>query len=120
MSLLLVVVIFSAVLAGIALADEKLLGSMPHCPTRLEWAATKAQCLHGKKTSLSQYSIDFVELPQEDAIMVVVSYWSGADMKMVNASGELAKLAVKKIAKENKWDWLNIKIKYKNVELDEE
>lgn len=118
---MLILAIASGLFAGIALADEKnvLLGWLPHSPTRLEWVATKAQCLYGKKTSLSQYSVDFIELPQEDAIMILVSYWPKADMKMVNSSGDLAKIAVNKIAKENGWDWLNVKIKYKNLELDE-
>lgn len=95
---------------------DELEGGKPYVPSRLEWLATHLNAFY--RVSLSretQYSLTYVAVHDEDAILIYVRYYPQADRETVNGSIENAKELIKITARSKGWiAWLKVK---ENVEM---
>ncbi len=98
-------------LIGATQVATALEGSKPYTPTKLEWFAVEMNA--GGRTELSQangFSLDFVPIENEDAILIFVRYFPTVNREAMNMAIDRARQVIAIRAKSYRWNnWLRVK-----------
>jgi hypothetical protein len=107
-----------SVCLGIAQNRALRFGSQPYTPTRLEWLAVELNSsLRVELSTDSQYSMDFVPIAKDDAILIAVTYLPGVQREVMNITIESAKKLIDLESKARGWTaWLKVQ---EHVEMKE-
>lgn len=109
--LVIALVVCLVFIAHAADTPKRLFGNQPYTPTRLEWLAVELNA--GLRVPLSEetrFSIDFVPLGKEDAILIFVRYLPTVNREVMNMSIDTARKVISINAKSYGWlSWLKVK-----------
>jgi hypothetical protein len=94
-------------------------GAKPYSPTRLQWLALDMEAQgHLELSEHQEYSIDFVPLDKQNAILVYVRYMPKVDREIMNSRVENEKDIIKTKAKYEGWSsWLKVTEDVKMVDV---
>ncbi|SRR5216684_1350296 len=91
-------------------------GARPYTPTRLQWLALDMEArMHKDLSTEDGFSLDFVGLDKDNAILIYVRYLPSADREIMNSIIENAKTVIGMSAKSEGWPWLKIREDVKMV-----
>ncbi len=89
---------------------SKLEGGRPYAPSRLEWLAVELNASLNIRLSKAGYSIDFIPVEKENAIMIYVTYLSNVDRELMNMDIDSVRDIIAIKAKVYGWSsWLKVK-----------
>lgn len=90
---------------------NKLEGSKPYTPTRLEWLAVEmnANARIAGVMEYSHFDMTFVPIANEDAILIYAVYLPTADRGAVKTSVDAAKSVMATLIKSHGWNWVKVK-----------
>jgi len=92
-------------------------GAKPYTPTRLEWIAMEMEAGSRIDLERDEFMMDFVDLADQDAILIYVRYHPDVNREYMNLSIENAKHLIGLKAKQRGWDsWLTVKEDVKMVD----
>ena len=98
--------------------SAKLEGWKPYAPSRLQWLAVELNA--GLRVPLSLedgYSMDFVPIANEDAILIYVKYLPSVNREFMNMSINTAREVISMKSKSYGWSsWLKVKEKVQMAE----
>src|ERR1035441_7635624 len=102
-----------AVVTVVAVAQvhtSALEGSKPYTPTRLEWLAVDLNArMRRDMTAENEFTMAFVRLEKEDAILIYVDYLPSVDRQRMNQTVDTARKVIAVESKGRGWPWLKVK-----------
>jgi hypothetical protein len=105
------------VLATSAQSPARTEGAKPYTPSRLEWLALTMEAQSRLELSLDSFSIDFVAVENENAILIFVRYLPKANRELMNLRIEHNRNLINTMAKNRGWSgWLKIR---EDIKMDE-
>lgn len=87
-------------------------GSKPYTPTRLEWLALELEVRNSSTKHPGIVTVSYGARPQENTIVLGVSYFRDADHAQVSAIVDVAKMLTNNAIKRHGWEsWVKIEVK---------
>jgi len=109
--------LFGFLVLSQTLVAKELEGGKPFIPSRLDWLATTLNAYY--RIEESSYSLLFVPIENQNAILIYVRYWPKVNRETMNLRIENAKELIRISAKSYGWNsWLKIKENVKMNGLD--